>query len=137
MDSTVIKIDSPQVKFETINNLKKLKPIYNTKYDTFFLRSDKPQPATSYDLNGMMWLRVDVVTGEVIGLQIDNFESVFIKKYPELAKAWKEAKPVCVRAKSKKCTDDMRESFLLIIINFVLTFFRDNPNQGSFSLLPA
>lgn len=132
-----MKVDNPQVNFNTINDLKGLMPVYHQEYDTFYLRGEKPRPATSYDLNGTAWLRVDVESGDIVGLQIDDFESVFLKKYPELAKAWKEVKPLCVRPKSRKCPVDAEESFLLIIINFLLTLFRDNPQQESFIFLPA
>jgi hypothetical protein len=133
-----MKIESPKVNFNTIVDLKGLTPVYHQEYDTFYLRGEKPRPATSYDLNGIAWLRVDVENGDIVGLQIDDFESVFLKKYPELEKAWKkEIKSLCVRRKSRKCPVDAQESFLLIIINFLLTLFRENPPQESFTFIPA
>jgi hypothetical protein len=135
MDGTIIKTDCPQVKLNTINNLIKLMPVYHKDQDTFYLRGEKPHPATSYDLNGIAWLRVDVESGEIVGLQIDDFETVFLKKYPELTKAWKEFKPLCTKPNSNKNKIDNKESFILIIINFLVSFFKENPTQESFSLL--
>jgi len=132
-----MKIESPQIDFNTLNNLQQLTPSYHPDYDTFYLRHETPRPATSYDLEGLVWLRVDVESGEIVGLQIDDFESVFLKKYPEMAEAWQEVKPLCTRHKPKKCAQDVRESFLLIIINFILKLFRENPQQKSFTFLPA
>jgi len=137
MDSTIIKSGSPQIDLSTIENLKDLIPTYHQDYDAFYLQYEKPRPATSYDINGLVWLRVDVETGEVVGLQIDDFESIFLKKYPEIAEAWQEVKPLCIRPKLKKSSQEARDSFLLIMFNFLLSLFKNNPHQMGMQILPA
>ena len=87
MGREVIELNSPQIDFTTINNLKNFVPVYHKDEDTFFLRPDKPRPATSFDWDGEIWIRIDPQNGEIVGLEIDDFESIFLKKYPELANA--------------------------------------------------
>ena len=133
MATTMMKSDNFHIDFNTLSNITNFIPVYHGKEDTFFLRPDKPRPATSFDLNGEIWLRVDPENGEVVGLEIDDFEAIFLKKHPELAKAWAEVKPWCHRRKPKEYI----ESFLLIILNFLLAFLRDNPQQISLEVVPA
>jgi uncharacterized protein YuzE len=106
--------------------------VYHSKEDTLFLRPDKPRPATSFDLNGEVWVRIDPENGEIVGLEIEDFESFFLKKHPEIATVWKEVKPWISRGKKEK-----QELFQLIISDFLLTFLKENPYQQSFNLIPA
>jgi hypothetical protein len=71
--------DSPQFNEKTMQNLISAIPVYNSDEDTFFIRPEVPQPAVSYDLGGELWVRFDPTTKEVIGFEIENFESVFLK----------------------------------------------------------
>jgi len=72
----------------------------------------KPRPAVSIDCDGEFWIRVDPSTGEIVGLEIEDFESVFLKKHPELQRTWQEAKPLC-RNKFRKYTLTPRRSVRL------------------------
>ena len=45
------------------------------------------------DEDGDILIRFDVETGDVLGLEIDDFESHFLKKRPELAAGWAALKP--------------------------------------------
>jgi len=89
--------DSPQFNEKTIENLKSTTAVYNADEDTFFIRPEIPRPAVSYDFAGELWIRFDPTTKEIIGLEIENFESVFLKQHPEIAKVWKTAKPHCAQ----------------------------------------
>ena len=52
------------------------------------------RPATSQDVKGELWIRYDSHTGEVIGIEIDDFEQLFLAEFhPELAYGWKTLKP--------------------------------------------
>jgi hypothetical protein len=120
-----------------LNGIKALKdfvPVYHAEQDTFFVRPEKPVPATSYDCDGELWLRVNPETGVIVGIEIENFESVFLKKHPEIAKAWKDVRPYCIRRRIPTYDDEICESFLKIIINLLSSFFKDNPLQGQFSI---
>lgn len=106
---------------------------YHRKEDTLYIRPDKPRPGTSLDWNGV-WIRVDPETHEIIGVEIENFEGIFLKKHPELAKTWQDVRPFVTRKKQSRC--DEQESFLLII----LTFLRDllnGPRQERLGFAPS
>jgi hypothetical protein len=127
----IIKTEDLVPDFETVGNLKDCHLIYHDAGDTLFVRSESPSPATSFDLNGEVWIRILPESGEIVGLEIDDFESVFLKKYPELANAWAEIKPRCIRKKTETHIEN-RESFIVIILNFVRQLFNENPLQISF-----
>lgn len=128
-----MKLDNVQMDFSTMDNIKHFVPVYHGDEDILFLRPDKPRPATSIDCNGEIWIRVDPESGEVVGLEIDDFEAIFLKRHPELAEAWAEVKP----RRHRKKVIEYTESFLLIIFNFLQAFLRDNPQQTSLDVVPA
>lgn len=59
---------------------------YNEAEDTLYLRTGDPRPATSVDLDGEVWARVDPATGDVVGFDIEGFRAVFIPHHPALAR---------------------------------------------------
>ena len=79
MDSTMNKIYCPEIRFNTIENLQTYKPIYRKDMDVFYLRSEPNRPATAYDLSGLIWLRIDIETGDIAGIQIYNLFEVVSK----------------------------------------------------------
>ena len=109
-------------------------PVYHVEHDTFFIRPEKPIPATSFDWHGELWLRVNPETGDIVGLEIENFESVFLKKHPAMAKVWKDAKPYCIRRKIPIHDDDVCESFIRIMIDVLSGMFRDSPQQAQLGI---
>ena len=130
----VKNIENLKLDFNTIDNITHFVITYHEDEDTLFIRPNVPRPATSFDWNGEIWIRVDPTNGEVLGLEIDDFEAVFLKKYPDLAKAWQEVKPLCHRKRTKKYEDASWESFLRIIYEFLVQFFKDKPTQATFSI---
>jgi uncharacterized protein YuzE len=136
MGRTTTKLDTPRIDFSTIDRVKMFHPVYHDDEDVLFLRPDTPRPATSFDLEGEIWIRFDPETGEIVGLEIDDFQAIFLKKHPELAQAWAEAKSSCRRKTKKKGTDMTWDSFLLIMLNFLLTFLRENPQQAEWDIVP-
>lgn len=137
MGRKAMKLDTPKIDFSTlVDRIKTFYPVYHDDEDVLFLRPDTPQPATSFDLEGELWIRVNPETGEIVGLEIEDFERIFLKKHPEIAQAWAEAKPVCQRKTKKKDTDMTWESFLLIILDFFLAFLRKNPQQAELNIMP-
>ena len=138
MGRTITKLDTPKIDFNTLDRVKKFYPVYHDDEDVLFLRPDTPRPAMSFDFEGEIWIRFDPETGEIVGLEIDDFEAIFLKKHPELAQVWVEAKPLCRRKTKtkKKGTDTTWDSFLLIILDFFLTFLRENPQQAEWDIVP-
>ena len=128
----VIVEDHPRFDEKTIENLKSTIASYNSDEDTLFIRPEIPRPAVSYDLNGELWIRFDPATKEIIGLEIENFESVFLKKHPEAAKVWKTAKPHCTHKKTQIADDEICTSFLRILLSFFNELFQKNLQQADF-----
>lgn len=139
MGRTAMKLDTPQIDFSTLtrDRIKAFHLVYHDAEDVLFLQPDAPRPATSFDLEGEMWIRFNPETGEIVGLEIEDFEAIFLRKHPEVAQAWAEVKPLCRRKAKKRDADMTWESFLLIIVNFLLAFLRDNPQQMRLGIAPA
>jgi len=139
MAGTDTKLNTPKIDLATLtlDKIKTFELVYHDNEDVLFLRPNTPRPATSFDLEGEIWIRFDPEAGEIVGLEIDDFEAIFLKKHPELARAWAEVKPLCHRKTIKKDTSAIWESFLLIIVNFLLAFLRENPQQMKLDIVPT
>ena len=57
---------------------------YDKKADTLFMRIGPARPATSVDVNGEIWARLDPTTGDIVGFEIEGFRDVFLVRHPEL-----------------------------------------------------
>ena len=127
-------IKNPTIDFTTLGNVRDFELVYYDSEDTLFIRPPKARPGTSLDWEGELWLRIDLETHEIVGLEIEDFESVFLKKYPDLALAWQEIKPICHRRNTNKYNDESCESFLRILYDFLVRFLNNNPTQVSLGL---
>jgi len=130
--------NSVNVDFSSVDNILKFNMLYDKDQDILFLGPDKPRPATSVDWNGELWLRVDIQTGEIVGLEIDDFEGFFLRKHPEIAKAWEEERPSATLperlgavGKARSHKDISSEPLVRIITNFLMSLFRSTPCQPS------
>jgi hypothetical protein len=65
---------------------------YLSDIDILNIRFGRSGPAYNVDLLGGLMLRVDFDTGEVIGAEIENFESDFLEPYSDLAPIWARIK---------------------------------------------
>lgn len=61
------------------------------------------QAATSIDRDGV-WYRVTPQTGTITGIEIEDFESVFLKKHPELQPSWKQVRKIVINDKADAST---------------------------------
>ena len=62
--------------------------------DSLLVLFAENRPATSQDVKGELWIRYDSCTGDIIGIEIDDFEQLFLSEFhPELADGWKVLKP--------------------------------------------
>jgi len=57
---------------------------FNEKRDSLFIQLKNPPPAISIDCDGLFWVRVNPVTGDVVGIEIEGYRKVFLKRYHEL-----------------------------------------------------
>jgi hypothetical protein len=131
MDKTIIEV-TPRITKNTVNNLEKLVPVYNPDEDVLFIKPKESIPAVSYDWGGEIWIRFKPESKEVIGLEIENFETVFIKKHPEVAGVWKAAKPFCNQKKTRVKKDSICQSFKKILLSILEELLKNNPQQTSF-----
>jgi len=139
MGRTAVKLNAPKIDLNALtpDKMKSFHLVYHDDEDVLFIRREKPHPAAAFDLEGELWVRFDPETGEIVGLEIEDFEAIFLKRHPELAQAWKETKPLCGRKSRNKDTDRTWESFLLIILDFFLEFLRRNPQQAGWDIAPV
>lgn len=70
-----------RVNFDTLANIRKFESCYNKKADALLLQIEPPLPATSVDWEGELWIRINPETGEITGIEIENFKRCFAKKY--------------------------------------------------------
>ena len=62
--------------------------------DSLLVLFAENRPATSQDVMGKLWIRYDSSTGDIIGIEIDDFEQLFLAEFhPELAHDWRVLKP--------------------------------------------
>ncbi len=132
MGDTITRDHNPSsnltLNHETISNMLSYSCIYHEDEDVLFISPENPKPATSFDWNGEIWLRIDPQTEEIIGIEIENFEKVFIKKHPELDQVWRTVKSSC-KHKTKRTNDNTWESFIRIVLEFISSLFENTPQQ--------
>ena len=129
MGTQIMESPNFDVKLETINNLRDLMPSYDKRFDTFFISPIKPIPAVSFDWNGEFWLRV-ASNGDIVGLEVENFEKVFLVKHPEVQVIWKDFKHICLKNEKEILQKpEACESFLRILLNFLSDLFKTHPLQ--------
>ncbi len=87
MDKTLNrKAKELKIDWNTRNNILKFKDEYNSKRDILLIYSEEDRPAVSIDCNGEYWIRVDPQNGEIVGIEIEDFKKVFLKKHPGITK---------------------------------------------------
>jgi hypothetical protein len=138
MAKETIELKNPLSNFflnqNTMKNLLSYVCVYHDKEDTLFIRPEPPPNATAFDWNGEMWIKLDPQTEVFLGIEIENFEKIFLKKHPELALAWKQFKPFCRR--KAKFDQRMWESFIEILTSFLESLFTNKPQQIEIGLQP-
>jgi hypothetical protein len=77
-------VNASQIDWKTWRNILDFKAEYNKKRDIFFAYSTEERDAVSIDCNGEFWVRIDPENGEILGIEIEDFKKVFLKKHPEI-----------------------------------------------------
>ena len=119
------------LNLNTLHLLTDYIPVYHQEEDTLFIRPVRTVPCVSYDWDGEFWIRVKPDTGEISGIEIENFEKIFMKKefmkmYPEIRQTWRKIKPLCAQRKSQTCHDDIKP-FLRAMTNLISDMVKHNP----------
>jgi uncharacterized protein YuzE len=81
------KLDRYGIDWNTGQNILDFDVAYDKESDILSMNSKENRPAVSVDLAGEIWVRIDPQTGEITGIEIEDFKSVFLKKHPEIAKS--------------------------------------------------
>jgi uncharacterized protein YuzE len=70
-----------KIDYDTIDNIMSFKSSYDKEADSLIIQPKKPVPATSIDWDGDFWVRIDSDSGEIVGIEIEDFKEFFSKKY--------------------------------------------------------
>jgi len=89
--------------FDTFDNIKGYTFSFDRELDTLYWLSMPVQAATSIDRDGV-WYRVNPQTGKIAGIEIEDFESVFLKRPPELQPSWKLVRKIIIKDKADAST---------------------------------
>jgi len=95
-----------KINWRTLRNIKSFDAEYDMERDILFMQSKKRCPAVSVDLDGEIWFRIDPSTGEIVGIEIEDFREVFLKRHPEiLGESTAYVKPVVnfINEQREKC----------------------------------
>lgn len=65
---------------------------YNKKRDILFMQVKNPPPAISIDCDGMFWVRINPENKEVVGIEIEGYRKVFLKRCRKLERIEPEPK---------------------------------------------
>ena len=65
---------------------------YSTAWDTLYIREHDVKPAVSLPVKDA-WVRYDPESLQVLGVDIEDFESVFLAANPGLKAFWHQSKP--------------------------------------------
>jgi hypothetical protein len=67
-----------------LENRGKLEVDYNKKRDILFMQIKNPPPAISVDCGGIFWIRVNPENKEIVGIEIEGYRKIFLKRHYEL-----------------------------------------------------
>ena len=102
---------------------------YDKGRDAFFIHDTPKRPAVSLDVAGYVWIRFDPETGEVVGVEIEDFEKVFLVKFPEMAVGWERVKPTILKRFKKQ---DRLSDYLSLLMNYIKNILEQQPPQLAF-----
>lgn len=116
-------MDIPPLKFDA-DEFSQFERSYDKDRDILFVYKLPKRPAVSLDVGGHFWVRFDPESGEVLGVEIEDFESVFLAKYPELRLGWEDTRKRLT--KRPKMTDDTVADYLLRLLLSIKNILRDH-----------
>lgn len=68
----------------------RLRGEYDKAMDTYYITLGQPRPAGSVEIADIV-LRIDLTTGDLVGIEIPHFQRVFIKQHVDVGEAWRQA----------------------------------------------
>ena len=103
---------------------------YDKGRDVLFIHDTPKRPAVSLDVAGYVWIRFDPETGEVVGAEIEDFEKVFLVKFPEMAVGWERVKPTILKRFKKQ---DRPSDYLSLLMYYIKSILEQRPPQRAVS----
>ena len=107
-------------------DFKEFRSSYDKQHDTLFLYREPKRPGTSLDIGGHLWLRFDPDTLDILGFEIENFEQVFLVRYPELGINWKKVKSHIAK---RAPPDGVLSDYLRLLLEWLKTVVKNHPTQ--------
>ncbi len=120
------RIAIPELKWDE-QGLGQFKRSYDKQRDILFVHLEPKRPAVSLDVGGYLWIRFDPETEEVVGVEIEDFEQVFLVKFPELRLMWKDLKPRIVKPPFRK--RNTIDEYLQLLFRFIKNLLNTHPPQ--------
>ena len=77
----------PNPRFPRIKP-EKLQIIYDKLGDILIVHLGPSGPASSLDVDGEYWLRMNPASREVYGIEIEGFEAGYLRRHPDIAELW-------------------------------------------------
>ena len=105
---------------------------YDKRQDILFIHATPKRPAVSLDVGGHLWLRFDPETHEVVGVEIEDFEKVFLVKFPELAVGWEQYKPLLIKPFRRERTP--LAEYLQFLLLHIQNMLKNHPHQRELPL---
>jgi len=102
---------------------------YDEERDILFVSRLPKRPGISLDFGGLLWVRYDPEDGEVLGFEIEDFERVFVAKFPELGVSWNEVKPLITKRKTNNASQ-----YIQILLRLIQGIVRQHPYQEQMAL---
>lgn len=65
---------------------------YDAASDSYLLNFGTPHAALAWNIEGDIWIRYLPETGEVVGVEVENFTYRFLPTHPELAATWDQGR---------------------------------------------
>ena len=121
---SIVRVPSLKWNEETFVNFTRS---YDKQRDILFLYQTPKRPAISFDIGGHFWIRFDPETDEVVGLEFEDFEKVFLAKYPELKVGWEEIKPRITKRFKRSHTQ--LEEYLRLLYHWLQNILKTHSQQ--------
>lgn len=90
---TMSKLRS-KIDYNTIDNIRSFISSYDRETDSLIIQPKTPIPAISVDWGGDLWVRVAPDSGEIVGIEIEDYKEFFSKKYHTLLRGISVTNPI-------------------------------------------
>ena len=120
------QIKEPHLKWD-LERFSRFTRAYDSKRDVFFAYEEPKRPAISMDVGGV-WERFDPKTEDVIAVEIQDIESIFLKRHPEFVQGWEVLKPSITKTLRRADDTSVLAEFLRFLL-FKLQEWLNNERQ--------